>query len=143
MPSTSQTRIVPAPPAVVWKRLRNFHDLSWAPNVITRVDAPGETPGDQVGAQRVLNGVFHETLHVLDDENHRMEYSIDEGPPPVSSADVANYRGVVQVREAGDDGGALVEWSSSWDSSSEEAVEFCGGIYTALLDELATTMANR
>ena len=37
------------------------------------------------------------------------------------------------------DGGTLVEWSSSWEAKTENAVEFCHGIYVALLNELADT----
>ena len=43
-------------------KLKNFHDLSWAPNVLKSVDEVGALPGTQPGAKRVLNGVIHETL---------------------------------------------------------------------------------
>ncbi len=66
MPTTNQSIDIDAPIQKVWSRFDDFHDLSWAPNVITHV-----------------------------------------------------------------------EWSSSWVSKEEDAVEFCHGIYVALLNELA------
>ena len=35
----------------VWQTLRNFHDMSWAPGVITSVQAVGDKGGDEVGAK--------------------------------------------------------------------------------------------
>lgn len=136
MPSTYQSRIIDAPIDEIWSRIRNFHDLSWAPSVVTRVEAVGDRRFDEVGARRVLNDAFHETLIELDEAAYRLEYSIDEGPSPVSSKEVSKYRGVVQLSPAPNGQGTLVEWSSSWDADSEEAVPFCSGIYGALLDEL-------
>ena len=53
--------------------------------------------------------------------------------------DVSNYVGKIQL-SAADDGATLVEWSSSWESESEDAVEFVSGIYVALLGDLANTL---
>ena len=52
--------LVSAPVDDVWRTLRDFHDFSWAPDVMTQVDASGDK--EQPGAKRVLNGVFKETL---------------------------------------------------------------------------------
>lgn len=137
MPQTHQTRIVPAPPETVWARLRDFHDMSWAPNVVEQLDVVGDAAGDMPGAKRVLNGAFHETLLKIDDAEHCFIYSIDEGPSPVSSAEVSDYLGIVLLSAASDGHGTLVVWSSSWKAETDEAKEFCGRIYSALLDELA------
>lgn len=136
MPSTYQARVIDAPIDEVWSRVRNFHDLSWAPNVVTRAEAVGDRGPDEVGARRVLNDAFHETLIELDEAAHTLKYSIDEGPSPVSSKEVSNYQGIVQLSPAPEGQGTLVEWSSSWDADTEDAVSFCSGIYSALLDEL-------
>lgn len=135
MPSTSQSIIVPAALADVWARLSNFHDFSWAPNVITAVEQVGERAGNEVGAKRILNQAFHETLIEIDADQHRLRYSIDDGPSPVSADDVSNYIG--QITLTPDNGGTRVEWTSSWESNSDDAVEFCHGIYVALLEALA------
>ncbi|WP_083394797.1 SRPBCC family protein [Marinobacter sp. AC-23] len=61
MGKTYQSIVVNAPAEKIWNALRDFHDLSWAPDVISDVDVVGEKKGDQSGAKRVLNGAFHET----------------------------------------------------------------------------------
>ena len=137
MPSTHQTKNVEATLADVWAKFSDFHDLSWAPNVIASVENGGGVPGTEVGAKRILNGAFHETLVEIDPHNYRLSYSIDDGPFPVSNNDVSNYLGVVQLSPAGEGNQTLVEWTSSWESDADDAVEFCHGIYVALLEELA------
>jgi hypothetical protein len=135
MPSTNQSIKINTPIGDVWNRVKDFHDFSWAPNVITRVEKVGSVDGSSVGAKRILNGVFHETLIEINDAEHSLRYSIDDGPSPVSKDDVSNYVGSVKL-SADNAGGTLVEWTSSWDSKEEDAVEFCHGIYVALLSEL-------
>lgn len=134
MPSTSQSIVVDTSIANVWGKLSNFHDMSWAPNVITGVDKVGDIEGTQVGAKRILNGAFHETLTEVNESNHTIQYSIDDGPSPVSKEEVSNYTGTIKLTETSD--GTLVEWTSDWDSNMQDAVEFCSGIYVALLGEL-------
>lgn len=136
MPATYQSIVVNAPVQKVWDTVKDFHDLSWAPNVISSCDAVGNHSGNEIGAKRVLNGVFKETLVEVDTEVHKVRYSIDDGPSPVSASDVSNYYGTLQLRSSTLDGKTFVEWSSEWESSSEEAVEFCHQIYVALLQAL-------
>ena len=140
MGSTHQTIEVDASPDTVWQRIRNFHDLSWAPNVITNLTQVGETSGDEVGAGRILNGVFHETLQSLDDGAYTFTYSIDDGPPPISKSDVKNYVGTVIVQPAEQGDGTRVEWSSSWDNNDEAAAEFCHPIYVAFLQDMKNSL---
>ena len=135
MGQTHQSIIIDLPADRVWEAISNFHDLAWAPNVVTGVEVVGATPGDQIGAVRVLNGVFRETLKEVDAENRTFSYSIDDGPSPISKDDVSNYVGTVKV-QPGAEGGTLVEWSSTWEQNDEPAYEFCHGIYVALLDDM-------
>lgn len=137
MPSTYQSIVINAPIEKVWDTVRNFHDLSWAPNVIQSCDIIGDHDGLDVGAKRVLNGAFKETLVELDNEKHKVKYSIDDGPVPVSDSDVKNYFGTLRLRESTIDNKTLVGWGSVWESDSEDAVEFCEGIYVALLNSLS------
>jgi hypothetical protein len=137
MPSTYQSTVIQASIDNVWDKFNNFHDLSWAARVLPSIEKVGDKNGDEIGAQRVLNGAFHETLTKLDPVNYLVEYSIDDGPSPVSKEEVSNYRGLIQLSPAQDTDGTLVVWTSSWESNSEDAVEFCHGIYVALLNELA------
>jgi hypothetical protein len=125
----------------VWQTLRNFHDMSWAPRVVAKLD-PGEGKGpSEVGAQRVLNDAFHETLRTVDDEARTLTYSIDDGPAAVSKDNVKSYIATIRVFPVTDTDGAFVEWSSSWTESGGGVAEFCDPIYKALLDSLKSHFA--
>ena len=137
MPSTYQSIIINTTIENIWSKFSNFHDISWAAKVLPSIEKVGDISGNEVGAKRVLNGAFHETLTRVDAENYLVEYSIDDGPSPVSKEEVSNYRGVIRLSPAQDAEGTLVEWTSSWESNSDDAVDFCHGIYIALLNELA------
>ncbi|MFQ5772684.1 MAG: SRPBCC family protein [bacterium] len=137
MPSTNQSKDIDASISEVWAKFNNFHDLSWAPNVITNVEKVGGIDGGEVGAKRILNSAFHETLVEIEHNEYTLKYSIDDGPSPVSKEEVSNYYGVVKLSPATEGDRTHVEWSSSWESNVEDAVEFCHGIYVALLNELA------
>ena len=139
MPETNQSIDINAPISDVWAKLNNFHNFSWAPNVITSVDKVGVIDGGQVGAKRVLNNAFHETLVEIDNKNYSLKYAIDDGPSPVSKNDVSNYFGSINLSSSNNNTQTHVSWISSWESNSEDAVEFCHGIYVALLDELAAS----
>lgn len=138
MPITYQSTVVNASLEDVWNRVSDFHDLSWAPEVISKCEKVGDSGGREVGAKRVLNDAFHETVTRVDAGAHVLEYSIDDGPSPVSPGEVSNYLGVISLKPVtmNDAPATFVEWSSAWDSDSEEAVDFCHGIYVALLNSL-------
>ena len=140
MPSTNQSKDIDASISEVWTKFNNFHDLSWALNVITKVEKVGSIDGGEVGATRILNNAFHETLVEIDHDKYRLKYSIDDGPSPVSKEEVSNYYGVVTLSPADEGNRTHVEWSSSWESNVEDAVEFCHGLYVALLNELAESL---
>ncbi|NNJ66373.1 MAG: SRPBCC family protein [Xanthomonadales bacterium] len=137
MGSCYNSTVVDTPVEKTWETVRNFHQLGWAAPVVERVDPVGDIPGDQPGARRVLNGMFHETLVSFDDEGHEFSYSIDDGPGPVSNEAVENYLGVVQLHPVTDTGQTLVVWTSSYDSDDPAAVgDFCNPIYQGLLAAL-------
>ena len=125
----------------VWVRIKNFHDFSWAEGVITSCEAVGDKTGDQVGAKRLLNGAIHETLLELDSKQHTIRYSIDNGPSPISSAEVSNYIGIVSLKPGADGGETLVEWTSSWQGNENAAEEFCHGVYVAMLNALKSSFS--
>ena len=128
--------VIPASVNDVWALFRNFHDMSWAEGVIAKTEPVGNAAGHEIGAKRILNDAFHETLRVLDDESRTVEYSIDDGPDAVSKENVQGYIGKVRVLPVTDDEATFVEWSSSWASGGEGTAEFCSPIYRALLDAL-------
>ena len=124
-----------------WKTIRDFHNLGWAAPVVEHVEKVGEVAGDQPGAKRVLNGVFHETLVSLDDKLRRFSYSIDDGPGPVAKGAVSDYVGVVELYPVTDTGQTMVVWASTYQSDSNEAVgALCNPIYQAVLAALKANL---
>ena len=73
--------------------------------------------------------------------NHSFQYSIDDGPPPVSKDDVKDYYGSVRLLPVTDSDACFIEWSSRWEAKGNEAEEFCHGIYVALLADLQKTFS--
>ncbi|GIX26170.1 MAG: hypothetical protein KatS3mg123_0051 [Burkholderiales bacterium] len=129
--------VINAPCEKVWATVRNFHDLSWAPQVVTKAVAVGDRKGDQIGAKRILNDAFHETLLALDDLERSLAYSIDDGPGPVAKGAVSNYVGRVRVLPITENDTTFIEWSSTYESADPGAVgAFCNPIYQALLKAL-------
>ena len=133
--------VVNAPVEKVWAALRDFHNLSCFPNVVEDVKKVGDPSGTQVGAKRVVNGVFHETLIALDDHDRIVRYTIDDGPDAVSKDNVQGYIGEVRVYPVTEDGSTFVLWTSRWDSGGGGVVEFCDPIYKALLGDLKKTFS--
>ncbi len=133
--------VINAPVEKVWAALRDFHNLDAYPNVVEKIDKVGDIPGTQIGAQRVLNDAFHETLVALDDQAHVIRYSIDDGPAATSKDNVSGYIGEVRVFSVTDDDQTFVLWTSSWESSGGGVAEFCNPVYQALLSDLKATFA--
>jgi len=121
----------------VWEMIKDFHKMSWGDKVITEVDIVGEISGTEVGAKRILNEAFHETLLSVDSKNFSFTYSIDDGPGPVSKDSVSNYVGKVSLYPVTDSGKTFVEWISTYESDSDSVVgDFCNPIYAGLLSSL-------
>ena len=135
--------IVDAPIDLVWQAISDFHQLDWGRPFITSVRAIGDLSGNQVGAQRVLNGAFEETLLELDERNHRIAYSIDDGPEPVSKLSVSGYVGAIQLLPVTADNTTFVQWTSEYESKDSQLVaDFCNPIYEALLESLHDYFAS-
>jgi hypothetical protein len=137
MPKVYNSIIVPAPVEQVWSRVRDFHDFSWAPSVVTACEKVGEGEGHSVGARRLLNGAFLDTLIAYSAVERRMMYSLDEGPSPVSSREVRDYVGNLHLLPVTADNTTFVEWSGIWESENTNAVEYMNGVYRSLLGDLA------
>ncbi|MGR8942324.1 MAG: SRPBCC family protein [Gammaproteobacteria bacterium] len=143
MPACYQSIVIAAPLERVWDTIKNFYDFSWAAGVIERCEAVADLGGTEVGAKRILNGAFHETLLECNEAERRIRYSIDDGPSPVSPHEVKNYVGIIQLRPVTLNEATFVEWCSSWESQSEEARDFCHLIYVSLLKSLAQKLERR
>ena len=126
--------VIDAPYQKVWETIRNFHDLGWAAGVVTSVEIKGDLKGNEIGAKRIVNGAFHETLLALDENGHTFSYSIDNGPDPLAKGTVANYVGSVAVSPVTENDTTFVEWQSTYESANDsEIADFCNPIYVALL----------
>ena len=130
---------ISSPITEVWKTISNFHDMSWAGNVIINVSKVGDKEGTQIGARRVLNGIIYETLNNFDPDEFTFSYSIDQGEGPISSF-VSNYNVVVNLTSI--EGGTLVEWRSSCNYKRRDARKIrVDTIYTSMLKALKKTLS--
>lgn len=137
MPRIYNSIIVPAPVDVVWSRIRNFHDFSWAPSLVTSCEKVGPGDGYSVGARRRLNGAFLDTLIAYSSIDRRMKYSMDEGPSPVSSSEIQDYVGDLHLLAVTADNTTFVEWSASWESKNADMAGYMNEVYQSLLADLA------
>lgn len=128
-----------SPITEVWETISNFHDMSWAGNVIINVSKVGDKEGTEIGARRVLNGIIYETLNNFDPNGFTFSYSIDQGSGPISSF-VSNYNVVVNLTSI--EGGTLVEWRSSFESENDNDTSgFLNSIYSSILKALKKTLS--
>ncbi len=126
--------VIDAPCEKVWQTICNFHDLGWAAGVVTSVKVEGDLKGSQIGAKRILNDAFHETLLTLDEEGRTFSYSIDDGPDPLAKGTFVDYVGSVAVSPVTENDTTFVEWQSTYESANDIAIaDFCNPIYVALL----------
>jgi hypothetical protein len=126
----------------VWSVVSNFHEINYAPEVISSVTSVGGTSGTKAGAKRILNDAFHETLLSIDQSSYLFSYSIDDGPGVVSKDAVSNYVGTVKLHPITVGGDTCIEWASDYESEDPEAVaDFCNPIYNALLVSLKNHFA--
>lgn len=133
--------IVDAPVNNVWSVLRNFHDMSWSKTIET-VERVGDRGSTEIGARRLLTGVFDETLVELDNLARSLCYSIENGPPPLSGDAIRSYFGTVQVYPVTDTNKSFVLWTSEYETNDDESVhDFCDPLYQKLLKELAQYFA--
>ncbi len=142
MGSCYNSIVVDVPREKVWETIKDFHDLSWADPVITKLEIVGDKTGSQIGAQRLLNDAFLEKLVSVDEEGFTFTYSIDDGPEPLGKDAGLNYVGTVRLLPVTDSSATFVEWTSSFQSDSDQAVsDFCNPVYVALLGALKSHLA--
>jgi hypothetical protein len=76
-----------------------------------------------------LNGAFLDTLIAYSAVERRIMYSLDEGPPPVSSREVRDYVGNLHLLPVTADNTTFVEWSGTWEAENTNAIEYMNGVY--------------
>ena len=129
--------VVDAPIEVVWNRIKDFHDFSWAPTLVKKTENVGTKNGTTIGAKRLLNGQFLDTMIAYNPADYRINYSIDSGPSPISNKEISNYVGDLHLLPITSEGKTYVEWTGSWVSDSTEAIPYMNSIYVSLLKDLA------
>ncbi len=140
--SCFNSTIINAPIDKVWARMKNFHNMDWANSVVTDCQAIGDIAGNQVGAKRILNNAFHETLTSLDNADHQFSYTIDDGPAPLSGNTIDKYIGTVTLYPITSTAQTFIGWQSDFESNDDTAVaDFCNPLYTALLAALQESFA--
>ncbi len=134
--------VIDKPANEVWKAFKDFHDFSWSKNVITKVEKIGDKSTNEIGAKRILNDAFHETLLSYDDAAKNLTYSIDDGPDVMSKDNVKGYVGEVTVFSVTENNSSFVLWTSKWESAKTEGVaDFCNPIYYGLLQDLKSSFS--
>ena len=129
--------VINASPDKVWDVLKDFHNLSWSENVVSKVEKIGSKSSNEVGAKRVLNNAFHETLVSLDHSQMKFSYSIGDGPAVVFKDNVEGYLGEAPVYLVSDNNSSFVLCTSKWKFAKEGGIaDFCNPIYHALLQDL-------
>jgi hypothetical protein len=139
VPRVYNSIIVPAPIEQVWSRINDFHDFSWAPSLIASCEKVGCGGGSSVGARRLLNGVFLDTLIAYSRIERRLVYSMDEGPSPVSSREIQSYVGDFHLLPVTAANTTFAEWSGAWEGGGEAAVPYMNDVYRSLLADLAAS----
>jgi carbon monoxide dehydrogenase subunit G len=133
--------VIDAPIEKVWTAFENFDDMSLFPNVISSLKKVGDVPGTQVGAKRILNDAFHETLKYINESEKTIRYSIDDGPGPMEADHCKGYIGEVQLFPVTANNGTFVLWTSTWEAGGNSVAEFCNPIYHALLGDLKASLS--
>lgn len=129
--------VIQAPIDAVWKTIGNFHDLSWADPVLTKLQPIGGTPGDRVGAKRILNDQYHETLIMHDAGCFTFSYTTDNIPEEFLKTNVTDFTSTIRLLPVTSNNTTFVEWTATFATAQPDAVVELGNpIYEALLETL-------
>jgi hypothetical protein len=129
--------VIQAPIDEVWKTIGNFHDLSWADPVLTKLEPIGDTPGEQVGAKRILENQYHETLIMYDAGRFTFSYTTENIPAEFSNSNVTDYVSTIRLLPVTANNATFVEWTATFETAQPDAVVELGNpIYEALLEVL-------
>lgn len=134
------TITIDAPVQQVWARIADFHDLSWT-GLGESLERLGSTPGDQVGARRLIEGEFEETLLARDEATRTIEYRLDRGPGPLAPPALRGYVGRLRLTPITATGGTFVEWSTRFEVGDEAGVAaMCDPFYRSALQGLRAAL---
>ncbi len=105
-----ETVVVDAPPDKVWSIIRNFHDMSWDPAVVS-TDGTGDNTVDAVRVMHMKpGGELEQTLESYKPEKHAYSIFMPHNDPKVLP--VADFSSQISVVEA-DGGKSSVEYRAA------------------------------
>ena len=138
MATTEVTRRLETTPEALWRCVRAFGDLSWAPG-----DLKVEVHGEGVGQVRIIDrpyGRVHEQLTSLDDAARSLTYVVPAGNP----VPVRDYEARMTVV---DDGGrGRLTWSCVFEPdgvSEDEAARDIRRRYRGVIDLIEAHLTKR
>lgn len=141
MGTTYNSTVIDAPIDKVWETVRDFYHLEWAQMDLT-VKSANDLKADQIGASRVINDVFHETLVDLNDLEKSFAYHMTDGPGAVAKDIVKSFYGKLQLFAVTDEDKTYALWTTTFDSPDSSTVgELVNPIYQAALKGLKKTLA--
>ena len=123
MPKVLVSTVINAPIDRVWNTVADYNGLpAWMPGMKDSTIEDGKSP-NAVGAVRRLGmagtkDVLRERLEVFDLENHRITYSVLEGPLPVKKILTS-----LHLRPITDSYGTLGEWSTQFETEPGKEAE--------------------
>lgn len=134
MPMVLVSTVINAPIERVWRTVADFNGLpAWMPGMKDSTIEDGKA-ANVIGAVRRLSmagtkEVLRERLEVFDEENHRITYSVMEGPLPVKKILTS-----LHLRPITDTYGTLGEWSTKFETEAgkeEEGEQFMARVFGA------------
>jgi len=138
MATTQVTRTLDTTPDALWRCVRAFGDLSWAPE-----DLKVEVRGQGVGQMRIIDrpdGKIHEQLTSLDDDARSLTYIVPAGNP----VPVTDYEARMTVSD--DAGKGRLTWSCVFEPdgvSEEEAARDIARRYSAVIKVIEAYLTRR
>ncbi len=138
MATTEVTRTLDTTPDALWRCVRAFGDLSWAPG-----DLKVEVRGQGVGQVRIIdlpNGKVHEQLTSLDDDARSLTYIVPAGNP----VPVTDYEARMTVSD--DAGKGRLTWSCVFQPegvSEEDAARDIRKRYSAVIRAIEAYLTRR
>lgn len=116
----------------VWKTIRDFSAIDRYATGITQCTLEGDGIGS-IRKLTVASGEICERLESLDDEAHKICYSVIHSPLPIE--DCQSTMSVVYI----DEGRCKISWSSSFEPNGvpeKEAIRILAAVYNSGIDGL-------
>ena len=131
--------VIPVPIDMVWEKIRNFYDLSWAKHFVQDCKVVGDAAGTESGVRRLVDGAFEEVLINYNPQDYYYTTCMANGPPPVTSEQVKNYTSSINLIPTKNNRGTYAKICAHWEASSEDqdTQRFFEDRNTLLLEDLA------